>query len=72
MAAVRFAAEAKRSPTKVDEWQRQRRTAYSSGRRELIGYKTPEIGQPKRKVLNKNKSVLGGTHFRSKFRYRIY
>lgn len=69
--AVRF-AEMKRSLTSVDEWQRQRRTAYSSGRKELIGYQTPDVGKPKRKVINKKNSVLGGTHLRSKFRYRIY
>lgn len=49
MAGVRFAAQ-KRNRTKVNEWQRTRRSAYSSGRREIIGYERPELSGPKRKM----------------------
>lgn len=58
----------------LDEAPRRRRTAYSSGRRELIGYKTAKLAPPKRKVSaegkRKRRSPLTGTPFKGKFRWK--
>lgn len=63
---------AKKSPIDIKEWQRQRRTAYSSGRREVIGYDKPDLGRTKRKVVNRDNSQIAKLPVRGKFRYRIY
>ena len=50
-----------------------RRTAYSSGRKEALGYKAPSFGHaPKRKVTDPNDSAIDDTPFRGRFRSRRY
>ena len=56
----------------ANEWRRQRRTAYPSGRKELIGYEKPDVGQTKRKVLNRDDSMIARLPMRGRFRQRIY
>ena len=50
--------------------KRKRRTAYRSGRLELIGFKSARLLK-KRKVKKKPK-ILDRTPMRGKFRWRIY
>jgi hypothetical protein len=57
----------------VSEAERARRTAYRSGRLELVGYqKDPMFTRKTRKVLdktNKNSQIFG-TPFKGKFRWK--
>jgi len=55
----------------MEAW-RLRRTAYSSGRKEAIGFKAPDVGAPSRKVLNPPSSAIQHTALRGRFRSRQY
>jgi hypothetical protein len=58
----------------LNEAPRKRRTAYRSGRLELIGYKKPRFRKPKRKVSPEGKrklrSPITGTPMKGKFRWK--
>lgn len=65
--------ETKRTKTTdlIKEWQRQRRTAYPSGRKEQIGYEKPDLGRIKRK-MKRNTSIMTRMPSKGRFRFRIY
>jgi hypothetical protein len=55
----------------IQEWQRMRREAYSSGRREALGFEMPNNRLLKRKVINKNRSPISRSQFGSNFRWKF-
>lgn len=51
--------------------KRKRRSAYPSGRKELIGYEKPDVGKKKHKRDNRS-GQIGRTPLKGKFRFRRY
>lgn len=49
--------------------KRKRRSAYSSGRKEIIGYEKPDVGKKKEKRDNRA-GQIGRTPMRGSFRWR--